>query len=166
MDCHQASTSVCPQYLSAGPSRPTAVPPSPNPEQCTFVLQAAEGEAWGSGVVHGLPWFGCVTLWLARWLHNTQLHPAMSLRLPALPHQQAVNPIDIACVSADFPCRPPVSLLPPTQDVWGEGAREKDKLPLLLGEKHCIVVMLGETVRAALAARAGADSLTLKVRRG
>ena len=51
------------------------------------------------------------------------------------------------------------------QDIWGGGAREKDSLPQLLGDKHCVAVMLGETVRAALAARAGADSVTLQLSR-
>lgn len=48
------------------------------------------------------------------------------------------------------------------QDVWGEGARE-EKQPQLLGDKHCVAVMLGDTIRAALAARSGADALTLQL---
>ncbi|PRW20380.1 hypothetical protein C2E21_9105 [Chlorella sorokiniana] len=52
------------------------------------------------------------------------------------------------------------------KDVWGEGAREKEKLPQLVGKEHCIAVMLGETVRAALAARTGADALTLQLSKG
>ena len=36
----------------------TAVPPSPNPEQCTFALQAAEGEAQAG------QWCGAWAAWV------------------------------------------------------------------------------------------------------
>lgn len=97
------------------------------------------------------------------WSHSTQPSIRLRLRCPTgwlsiLSTLRASQQNSLA--HHPSPCSPP------TQDVWGEGAREKDKLPLLLGEKHCIAVMLGETVRAALAARAGADALTLKVGHG
>ena len=97
-------------------------------------------------------------------LRNSSLEPTRRLKVGAGLHCPAASHCKCAPASMPFQTSHPPVLAPlPWQDIWGAGARAAADAPQLLGDKHAIAVMLGETVRAAAAAAAGADAVALRL---